>query len=95
MSSEKQTSQLGREAQSRHTGKVRIQGSLVRDESPGTWTLSSVTHTHGAPQRQPLVPELVYFSTNTAKLGAQEILAHPGHLLMSSDSKEGHAHVYL
>lgn len=95
MSSEKQTSQLGREAQSRHTGEVRIQGSLVRDEIPGIWTLSSVTHTHGAPKRQPLVPELVYFSTNTAKLGAQEILAHPGHLLKSSDSKEGHARVYL
>lgn len=67
----------------------------MRDESLGTWALSSVTHTHGAEQRQTLVPELVYFSTNTAKLGAQEILAHPGHLLKSSDSKEGHVYIYL
>lgn len=65
----------------------------MRAWEPGP--LSSITHTHGTQQRQPLVPELVYFSTNSAKLGVQEILAHLGYPLKSSDSKEGHVYVYL
>lgn len=50
----------------------------MRDESLGTWA-SEFYHSHTWDTAEAtLVPELVYFSTNTAKLGAQEILAHPG-----------------